>query len=116
VAYDRVSLSRPSTNVKFSCGRWVCDRQGGASSRRGQGHHVASRGYPRAVNNLAVAALIATYAADKSIVDLAAAQSAITENSECPHATADDHHVTIDGAQRNSPVLLIEAPQVAGLG
>jgi hypothetical protein len=44
--------------------------------------HLASRGYPRAVNNLAVAALIATYAADKAIVDLAAAQSAITENSE----------------------------------
>ena len=44
--------------------------------------HHAARGYPRAVNNLAVAALIATYAADKAIVDLAAAQSAITENSE----------------------------------
>ncbi|MDQ6739546.1 MAG: AAA family ATPase [Actinomycetota bacterium] len=44
--------------------------------------HQASRGYPRAVNNLAVSALIATYAADKAIVDLAAAQSAITENSE----------------------------------
>ncbi len=44
--------------------------------------HQAARGYPRAVNNLAVAALIATYAADKSIVDLGAAQSAITENSE----------------------------------
>jgi len=44
--------------------------------------HQASRGYPRAVNNLAVASLIATYAADKSIVDLSATQSAITENSE----------------------------------
>lgn len=44
--------------------------------------HQAARGYPRAVNNLAVAALIATFAADKSIVDLAAAQAAITENSE----------------------------------
>lgn len=44
--------------------------------------HQASRGYPRAVNNLAVSALIATYAADKSIVDLTAAQAAITENSE----------------------------------
>lgn len=44
--------------------------------------HQASRGYPRAVNNLAVSALIATYAADKAIVDLSAAQSAITENSE----------------------------------
>lgn len=44
--------------------------------------HQAARGYPRAINNLAVAALIATYAAEKSIVDLGAAQSAITENSE----------------------------------
>ena len=44
--------------------------------------HQATRGYPRAVNNLAVSALIATYAADKAIVDLGAAQSAITENSE----------------------------------
>ena len=44
--------------------------------------HQAARGYPRAVNNLAIAALIATYAAQKSIVDLGAAQSAITENSE----------------------------------
>ncbi|GAA3322634.1 ExeA family protein [Paeniglutamicibacter sulfureus] len=44
--------------------------------------HQASRGYPRAVNNLAVAALIATYAGNKTIVDQAAAQSAITENSE----------------------------------
>ena len=44
--------------------------------------HQAALGYPRAVNNLAVAALIATYAADKRIVDLGAAQSAITENTE----------------------------------
>jgi len=43
--------------------------------------HLASRGHPRSVNNLAVAALIATYAADKAIVGLAAAQSATTENS-----------------------------------
>jgi type II secretory pathway predicted ATPase ExeA len=44
--------------------------------------HQGSRGYPRAVNNLAVSALIATYASGKAIVDLSAAQSAITENSE----------------------------------
>ena len=44
--------------------------------------HLASRGYPRAVNNPAVTALIATYAADKAIVDLAAAKSAIAANSE----------------------------------
>ena len=44
--------------------------------------HHGSRGYPRAVNNLAVSSLIATYASGKAIVDLSAAQSAITENSE----------------------------------
>ena len=44
--------------------------------------HLASRGYPRAVNNLAVAARIATYAADKAIVDLHAAQSVITGSSK----------------------------------
>lgn len=44
--------------------------------------HQASRGHPRAVNNLATSALIATYAAEKTIVDQAAAQSAITENTE----------------------------------
>ncbi|MHB1290175.1 ExeA family protein, partial [Georgenia sp.] len=44
--------------------------------------HQASRGYPRSINNLAVSALIATFAAEKSIVDLSAAQSAITENTE----------------------------------
>ncbi|MDQ6753694.1 MAG: AAA family ATPase [Actinomycetota bacterium] len=44
--------------------------------------HDSARGHPRAINNLAISALIATYAADKAIVDRAAAQSAITENSE----------------------------------
>lgn len=44
--------------------------------------HHGSRGYPRAVNNLAVSSLIATYASGKAIVDLSAAQSGITENSE----------------------------------
>lgn len=44
--------------------------------------HQAARGYPRAVNNHALAALIATYAADKTIVDEHAAQQAITENAE----------------------------------
>jgi hypothetical protein len=28
----------------------------------------------------------------------------------------DDENENIDGAQRNSPVLLVEFPQVAGLG
>jgi type II secretory pathway predicted ATPase ExeA len=41
--------------------------------------HDASRGKPRTINNLAVAALIATYAAGKKIVDQSAARAAITE-------------------------------------
>jgi len=41
--------------------------------------HRASRGLPRAVNNLAVQALIAAYAAKSSIVDEKAARAAVTE-------------------------------------
>ncbi len=41
--------------------------------------HKASRGLPRAVNNLAVQALIAAYAAGASIVDDKAARAAVTE-------------------------------------
>lgn len=41
----------------------------------------ASRGYPRAVNNLAVAALTAAFARDQTIVDEKAARAAISETS-----------------------------------
>lgn len=41
--------------------------------------HKASRGLPRAVNNLAVQALIAAHAAGASIVDDKAARAAVTE-------------------------------------
>jgi type II secretory pathway predicted ATPase ExeA len=41
--------------------------------------HKASRGLPRAVNNLAVQALVAAYAAGASIVDDKAARAAVTE-------------------------------------
>ncbi len=43
--------------------------------------HDHSRGLPRLVNNLAVAALIATFAAKKAIVDESAARVAIAEIS-----------------------------------
>jgi type II secretory pathway predicted ATPase ExeA len=43
--------------------------------------HKASRGLPRAVNNLAVQALMAAYAAGASIVDDKAARAAVTEVS-----------------------------------
>jgi type II secretory pathway predicted ATPase ExeA len=42
----------------------------------------ASRGLPRAVNNLALQALVATFAQDKSIVDESAAKMAVVEAVE----------------------------------
>ena len=41
--------------------------------------HTTGRGYPRAVNNLAIQALVATYAAGKAIVDESDARAAVTE-------------------------------------
>jgi type II secretory pathway predicted ATPase ExeA len=41
--------------------------------------HQTSRGYPRAINNLAVQALIAAFATNKTIVDETSARAAITE-------------------------------------
>ena len=44
--------------------------------------HQVSRGLPRAVNNLAVQALIASFAAGESIVDRKATEAAITETTD----------------------------------
>jgi type II secretory pathway predicted ATPase ExeA len=41
--------------------------------------HQTSRGYPRAVNNLAIAALLAAFATGKAIVDESSARAAMTE-------------------------------------
>jgi type II secretory pathway predicted ATPase ExeA len=41
--------------------------------------HQASRGLPRAVNNLAIQSLVAAYASDKGIVDENSARAAVTE-------------------------------------
>ena len=41
--------------------------------------HQTSRGYPRAVNNLAIQSLIAAFAADKSIVDESSTRAAVAE-------------------------------------
>jgi type II secretory pathway predicted ATPase ExeA len=41
--------------------------------------HQTSRGYPRAVNNLAVQALVAAFAADKAIVDESSTRTAVAE-------------------------------------
>ncbi|MFQ4149723.1 AAA family ATPase [Arthrobacter sp. LAPM80] len=44
--------------------------------------HQASRGYPRTINNLALAALMATRSTKSAIVDQSAAQSAVSEFAE----------------------------------
>lgn len=41
--------------------------------------HQTSRGYPRAINNIAVQALVAAFAADKAIVDESSARVAVAE-------------------------------------
>ncbi|MEQ6326644.1 AAA family ATPase, partial [Mycobacterium canetti] len=41
--------------------------------------HQTSRGYPRAVNNLALQALVAAFAADKAIIDESSTRTAIAE-------------------------------------
>ena len=41
--------------------------------------HQTSRGYPRAVNNLALQALVAAFAANKAIVDESSTRTAIAE-------------------------------------
>jgi type II secretory pathway predicted ATPase ExeA len=41
--------------------------------------HQTSRGYPRAVNNLAFQALVAAFATDKTIVDESSARIAVAE-------------------------------------
>ena len=51
--------------------------------------HQTSRGYPRAVNNLAIQALIAAFAADKAIVDESSARAAVTEVNDRMTTTAD---------------------------
>ncbi|MET0757637.1 MAG: AAA family ATPase, partial [Mycobacterium sp.] len=49
--------------------------------------HESGRGKPRAVNRLALAALIAACAAGKNLIDETSARSAITETSHDPAAT-----------------------------
>ena len=41
--------------------------------------HTTSRGYPRAVNNLALQSLVAAFAASKNLVDEAATRAAVSE-------------------------------------
>jgi len=41
--------------------------------------HQTSRGYPRAVNNIALQALVAAFATDKTIVDEKSTRTAVAE-------------------------------------
>jgi type II secretory pathway predicted ATPase ExeA len=41
--------------------------------------HTTSRGYPRAINNLAIQSLLAAFAANKTIVDESSARTAVAE-------------------------------------
>lgn len=41
--------------------------------------HDTARGYPRAVNNLALSSLLAAYSEDKGIVDESSARAAVAE-------------------------------------
>ena len=41
--------------------------------------HITSRGYPRAVNNLATQSLLAAFAANKAIADESSARTAVTD-------------------------------------
>lgn len=41
--------------------------------------HQTSRGYPRAVNNVALQALVAAFASDKAIVDESSTRAAVAE-------------------------------------
>ena len=53
-------------------------------------HHIC-RGLPRAVNNLALQALVAAYAANKTIVDESAARAAVTEVTTTTTKRQHDH-------------------------
>jgi type II secretory pathway predicted ATPase ExeA len=44
--------------------------------------HTTARGYPRAVNNPAIQALVATFAAGKVIVDEQSTRAAVTEYTD----------------------------------
>ena len=44
--------------------------------------HQASRGYPRAVNTLATAAMLAAYTDHKAVIDRSSAEKAIADNTE----------------------------------
>jgi type II secretory pathway predicted ATPase ExeA len=46
--------------------------------------HTSSRGKPRSTNRLAISALIAACAANKTLIDEASARSAITDNHHDP--------------------------------
>lgn len=58
--------------------------------------HTVARGYPRAVNNLALQSLVAAFASGKNLVDDTAARSAVTEvvDGHHRHHADRDQHLT----------------------
>ena len=73
---DHVSLAAPGpVTVRYSAGRSDPLFSDDAIALI----HTTSRGYPRAINNLAIQSLVAAYAAGKAIVDENTARTAVTE-------------------------------------
>jgi hypothetical protein len=54
--------------------------------------HTTARGYPRAVNNLALRSLVAVFASGKNLVDEPATRSAVTEVVDWHHRHHADNH------------------------
>ena len=66
--------------------------------------HMTSRGYPRAVNNLALQALVAAFSAGKNLVDETATRSAVSEVVDRHrHPTDHQRHLTDHNAPPIQP-------------
>ena len=61
--------------------------------------HQTSRGYPRAVNNLALQALVAAFAADKSLLDESTTRTAVAEDKLMGLAKANQSLIASSMAQ-----------------
>ncbi|MGW2749015.1 hypothetical protein [Streptomyces sp. NPDC001450] len=72
-----VEADAARVEARLSAGKVECPDCGGVLAPwSGRG---ASRGYPRAVNNLALQALVAAFATGKNLVDEAAARASVSE-------------------------------------
>ena len=73
--------------------------------------HQVSRGLPRAVNNLAVQALVAAFANNKTIVDESSARAAVSEVTQTDDQT--DSTTMNPAGPPTGGVLLISTPSSA---